>query len=236
MNLRKTIRKVNRDFKQLLEPKCEDGFHCPETEYGRGLVRNIGNVNHRGVAEELAKVDHVHNHPAGLGFDLHHDHYARYIKCIFDLGPDYTQVPAIGRVQLCPIQIPFTVTIDAIVIFYGDACAGNLRVGLYEDVNDDPTGGDLLVESGSVAKAGVGQKQEVAVTQTQLAPGLYWAAAQSDEITTLIYRCHPYFSNGGSVQHYFYDHAYGAFTDPCPALTQDQWFAIILWLRVHSIP
>lgn len=37
-----------------------------------GVPSNVGVLNAEGVAELFARQDHVHNHPAGLGTDLHH--------------------------------------------------------------------------------------------------------------------------------------------------------------------
>lgn len=170
-------------------------------------------------------------------FETQHTQYARYLKPPFDSYTD-NMTCATARVYLLPINIPYVVTVDAVVVVYRDPAAGNRKAALYNDgtVADIPTGGALLASSPSGAKPGTNRKDEVVFSASiQLTPGLYWMAWVSDENTTrLIY---PRYENtGGSLLAYYYDLAAYAnpFTDPCPAVTASI-FIPRMWLRVLSI-
>lgn len=66
------------------EEKCEDGLHCPTRISSSrapapavplpafAVPVNIGVANAPGVAATIVRSDHEHNHPAGLGANLHH--------------------------------------------------------------------------------------------------------------------------------------------------------------------
>lgn len=160
--------------------------------------------------------------------------YRAYLKSIFPSSVGTITVVT-ARVYLMPIEIPFRCTVNRICVFYTTPVAGNIRAGIYNDNGNTPAGGTLIVESASIAKSGTNRMQEVTIASTQLAAGLYWIAVQSDEATTITIGDNYRFSIAGTIQTYYYDlGGYGAFTTPCPAVTQSA--APANWLRVASIP
>lgn len=124
----------------------------------------------------------------------------------------------VGRVYLAPFDVPWRVLIDAIAYYVMNVSAGNVRIGLYREgpTADDPDGGGLVVESGSVAQPGTTRLHIIPVADTLVEPGQYFVGLQGDDTTGT-------FSRGATedtgVLSMYYDHAYGVFTDPCPATT-----------------
>jgi len=144
-----------------------------------------------------------------------------------------TQTFAIAtRIYLGEIQVPFTVTIDRLFYVVGGAQNGNIRMGLFRDNGDDPSGGVLVVESASVAQGVVNQQQVVAVADTLLTPGRYWVALQTDDGAATFMR---YFDGtGATARLYTRGGAYGPFENPCPAAALDS-VLICCGARVKSV-
>lgn len=250
MRFRDAVRKVFNDFQNLLG-LCLDGHHCPEAwaPYTPtfGTPTDIGTSNQEGTATTLARSDHVHRHPSGLGFDLHHGHYYRYISNANLLsGTGSRSFTVVGRMYLAPIQVPIKCTIDMIGYVIGATAAGNVRIGLYEvgslGYPDLPDGGSLLVETGSLAQTTVNYLHWGSIPDLQLDPGLYFIAVQGDD-TTGTFRYTENFGNfshntlGNVTSGRYYDiGAFGSFPDPCP--TTGALGTACLWgfLRVKSIP
>lgn len=164
--------------------------------------------------------------------------YKRFWKPIYnsDVRPTVTTVTA--RVYLIPVEVLVRCTVDRIMVHqYEGTCVGNCIVGIYKDgtVVDIPDGGALVVESASVAKAGVNQKQLITIADTVLEPGLYWLAYESDEATTIITSERSVFLVDPS--HCYYDRGggYGALTNPCPVTTRGHYLCPFMLLRVKSI-
>lgn len=198
-----------------------------------GVPVNLGVANAEGAAVNFARRDHVHNHPAALGFALHHDHYHRMLECAFTASND-----DLGQDEYCllvPLIVPYLMTVDRIGWINTTPSAGNMRACLYMDNGDIPQGGALIVESASVASPGANRKMEVTIADTQLTPALYWIAMQTsawdDEIANNIDDQ----SLGGTLQGYGFDIAYAAFPDPCPVVAVEAfvWWA---YVRVKSVP
>jgi len=152
------------------------------------------------------------------------------------LNPGYNSLRTfvvIGTVYLALIEVRWKTEIDQIMYRVGGTQAGNIRVGLYREGTtiDDPTGGELIVESGSVAQIGVQRLHAVDVAPTVLEPGRYYAALQGDDITGTYLAI----QNASTACPWSatYAHGFGAFTDPCPALTLES-FAPLMWLRVSE--
>lgn len=161
--------------------------------------------------------------------------FRRLLKGFFyHEGVTFALFAVAGRVFMHPLEVPFTMTADRIGYRIASTCAGNIRVGIYADNGDTPVGAVLIVQSASVAKPGINQYHEVTIPDTQLRPGLYWLAIQSDEVTTEVDMSWFAGSSGITLRAGFYDHAYGAFTSPCPALFYSQ--TVSLYLRVKSMP
>ena len=123
---------------------------------------------------------------------------------------------AIGRANIAPIEVRWTVRIDGIVYTVGGTQAGNIRVALYEDgpAGDIPDGGALVVESASVAQAATAGIQTVPVAVTTLQPGLYWFALMGSDATgTFI----GFRDSAFALGRFFANSVgYGVFDDPCP--------------------
>lgn len=198
-----------------------------------GVPSDVGVANAEGNAEVFARQNHVHNHPAGLGFSLHHSHYARTWQTRFQIGTPVALVA--GRVYMTPIQIPWTMTVDRVFVWYTTPVAGNMRAGIYADNGGTPVGGALQVESASIVKSGTWRQQEFTIVATQLTPGLYWLPVVSDEATTKAYPS-GLEAIGGTLLDYFYDFAYGPLTNPCPASADALGAGIGKGVRVSSSP
>jgi hypothetical protein len=220
------LRKLETRFRQNLMGECLDGLHCPEVEtggLGTGFATpvNVGVANAAGVATTIVRSDHVHNHPEGLGSQLHHTHYDRMRATILPPNLVATTNPTEGRVYLLPYIVPFQHTVELIGYVAG-AVAGNCIVGIYADDGDTPAGGALIVESASVAIPAVANHmKELAIADTQLAAALYWLAIEFDDDSSA-FRDIPAQLVDGTLVAYYYDRAggYGALTDPCPAVTE----------------
>jgi hypothetical protein len=78
----------------------------------------------------------------------------------------------------CPIASPFLVT--QIYVFNGTAVSGNIDVGIYT------AEGALVVAAGSTAQTGTSSIQAFNVTDTLLAPGLYYLACALDNNTGIV--------------------------------------------------
>lgn len=163
--------------------------------------------------------------------------FRRYISSIELMGIGSAQAFVTARCYLAPVQIPVNLTIDRLGWLQDAVSAGNVRMGIYRDMGDTPLGGALVVESASVAKAGTARKMELTIAATQLSPGLYWVCVQSDEATSSFTMGSQDMSNGGTILTCQYDRGggYGAFTNPCPAITTNAGVAI-QFVRVKSIP
>ena len=122
----------------------------------------------------------------------------------------------IGRTSISLIDIPFDCIIDRLCYQVGAAAAGNARIGLYREGGtiDLPDGGTLVAESGSVAQPGTHRTvvNTLVPVEPMLTRGRYYVALQGDNITGTAWFMFDSASNFGR----YYDHAYGAFGNPCP--------------------
>lgn len=118
---------------------------------------------------------------------------------------------------MVPLQIIRHVILEQIGIPIVTA-AGNCRMALYTDNGDQPDGGDLLVETGSLALA-VG-KVESAIS-LELSEGLYWLAVNFDAAAVAggqYIRPHTAWLQLGTLTGRTFNNGagYGAFDNPCP--------------------
>lgn len=90
------------------------------------------------------------------------------------------------RLDITPIQIYTTMTVDRIVATCDTAVASSVfRMGIYSsDANGRPAG--LLLDAGTVSTATTGQKT-ITISQV-LAPGLYWLAIAPQVVTGSLFR------------------------------------------------
>lgn len=161
--------------------------------------------------------------------------YRRYLTGYMGLISDAFGTMVANRVYLIPLEVEYAlgVTVDRVLLIYDTPVAGNVRAGIYEDNGETPVGGALMVDSGSVAKTGTYQKQEVTIAETFLPRGLHWLAVQSDEATTKY--CRNILGVAGTLRTYQYDPVGYAFTDPCPAVAASNNLPV-LGVRVAHIP
>jgi len=136
-----------------------------------------------------------------------------------------------GRVYLALIEVPWPCIIDRIIYQVGNFSAGNVRVGLYKEgaTLERPDGGELVVESGSVAQLGAHGVQEIAISETYLQPGRYFGALQGSDVSGT-FRC-LYATNYWVYGIYDNPGGYGPFVDPCPT-TSINVVAPLMWLRI----
>jgi len=200
-----------------------------------GVPVNIAVANAEGAAANFARRDHVHRHPSGIN---EHVLYRRLLRPVYDYSVYNDLTVATARVYLIPLEVPVTLTTDAIWVAYLDPSVGNCRAAIYADNGETPVGGALIVESASVAKGGIWSSQDITIADIELNPGLYWLAYQSDENTTIVYGHNTAMINNLRISSYRYDlGAYGAFTDPCPAVTVEHATPYLrLWVKSISAP
>lgn len=137
-----------------------------------------------------------------------------------------------GRVWLVPIDVPWRMEIDALIYQTHGTSAGNVRLGLYREgaTTDSPAGGNLIAETASVAMEAAHRMAIIPlVSAVTILPGRYWCGIQGDDITGTVWAHNETSATVGKS----YDHGYGAFADPCPALTGRSDFPD-LYLRVSS--
>jgi hypothetical protein len=158
----------------------------------------------------------------------------RWIHSIHPLlnGGGSSQTATAGRVYVSLIEVTVRSVVDRISWTNGATVAGNVRVGIYGPLVTEETclGASLIVESASTAQAGVNVVQSITISAT-LEPGRYYIAWQSDDNTATFMRSTGNNYLTGSVQIYDRGGGYGAFTTPCPAVTDDEAVAIQIRLR-----
>lgn len=160
----------------------------------------------------------------------------RYLPPIFNFNCNFSLTVVTARVYLTPIQVPVRMTVEAIAAAMVGTSAGNRIAGIYKDNGNTPVGGALVVESASDAKVGTYQRDEISIADTQVEPGIYWLAYESDEATSILMSDAAGFTVGGTLQNCYYDRGggYGALTNPCPAITNTS-LCPVLFLRVDSV-
>jgi hypothetical protein len=200
-----------------------DSIFAPRTKANRSGVVYDADKETVIFAEDLQKLDAevvALENELGLNPD---SHMRRYVKpyhgegSIVVTSATYTA----GRVYLMLIEIPIDCFIDQITIVNAATIAGNIRVGIYGPIvtEDTAAGAPLVVESASVAHSGANVSQNIALAKTALARGRYYLAFQVDDATATIQRLSNQVQVLGWTQYYDRGGGYGAFTTPCPAVT-----------------
>lgn len=157
---------------------------------------------------------------------------ARYLQTCFPVIEALSTLGiAEGDVYLEPLDIWWPVIIDRLV-WQVAAQGGNLRMGIYREgpTIDLPDGGELVVESASVACPAANTIHLLPIADTLLVAGRYWVGLQADATFGQLRRA--LVSNAG-LQPVRYTRAggYGAFTDPCP-VTNAHLYPVFYWVRV----
>lgn len=131
-----------------------------------------------------------------------------------------------GQVNLVPFVLPYNCWLSKLGIPIENTSAGNITMGIYEDKGLTPLAGALLATTASSALgADANELKEFSLTSLKfLKKGLYWLASEFSDATTVVFYHHYGFSVAtiaGIMKDWHYHQAYGALTDPCPALTAD---------------
>lgn len=145
---------------------------------------------------------------------------ARYLRSFSGIGAAVSQAfGTAGRVYMVPLEVAWPVIVDRILYRVGGTSGGNIRVGIYREGStaDSPAGGELVVESASLAQDTANYIQQATIADTVLTPGLYYVGIQGDDTSGTFHRS--YDSAAGVAYYYDRSSGYGAFTDPCPAVT-----------------
>lgn len=203
----------------------------------------MGVANAEGAAALFVRQDHMHNHPTGLGFALHHNHYARILWSEGDTDEGFTDVEAVTLVCYAPIQIPYTVTLDALGLINLDVAAGSCYLALYSSAGEQPT--QRLAVTDLTAKSGINRKQLIAISDTSIAGGLYFVAYINNSALDKIL----HISNASPMINpanitnglNWYEETLGAFGPPPAAATpiftvNGNWQACKHFVRVKSVP
>jgi len=153
--------------------------------------------------------------------------YAFYVSTTLPMF-GFVANPA-DNVKLCPLAIPWTMTVDRICLPIRNS-AGNIRCAIYRDNGGLPDGGALIVESASVAVAV--NKLEVTIADTLLTPGLYWLAYNNSSDLVSVQTIGA-IGVGGVLTTRSYALAFGAFTDPCPVTAAS---SIVAQMMIRVVP
>jgi hypothetical protein len=90
-------------------------------------------------------------------------------------------------VHYSPVQIPFTCTIDSIIIRTAGTAIGNVYVGMYDENPALAQPLNRLIQSALTALAGINQRQLIALTAPiQVIPSIYYVALVDDNNDSLI--------------------------------------------------
>lgn len=148
-----------------------------------------------------------------------------------------------GTVMLAHVEVEAACTVDAIVFQKGTGVvSGNVRVGIYGPVartTDTCLGAAVLSESASTVVSGATSNPQIVTlaADTPLTPGKYYIALQFDDAVVGKYLRG---TNAQQVVGIFQTYAraggYGAFTTPCPAVTDSGSNVPGFRLRVKSQP
>jgi len=102
-------------------------------------------------------------------------------------------VPASGTFESANLAVYMPITLAAPCVIRriwwanGATAAGNVDCGLYYD-SGSRSPGAKVISSTSTAQSGANAVQFVDVTDTAIAPGLYWVAITSDSASTTFFR------------------------------------------------
>jgi len=163
-------------------------------------------------------------------------YFARYIKPSASSNATSTYTLTAGDVRLQSVEVPGYQVVDAVVFVNYATVAGNITVGLYAaGAVDTCAGGVLVAESASTAMAGANARQVIAFSApVTLAPGQYFIAIEGSDATATIGAItntnQPFPAAG---QKYARAGGYGALTNPCPAVTDNQQPMFCLLRVVH---
>lgn len=165
----------------------------------------------------------------------------RYYRYLNTIGAAWS--PAVGtidRLSLWIIQIPRRLTIDRLFWVSGDIGAGgNWRMGIYSDNGVyQPYNQPLLAETAAIAAAAF-LRNEGAIADLQLSPGLYWLAWIVSTAVIETWRVGPtdIVAAGVTPYSHYLNWAFGALPNPYPAASTNTGSTVpYMGVRVKSIP
>jgi len=147
-----------------------------------------------------------------------------------------------ANVYLHPIYFPAPMTISRMTcnINVAGGVGTFLRLGLYADNGGTPVGGALLYDSGNIDANVTGPINALIAPALARPKGVStWAAFITDSALLKIVICPNYtgFIEIGAemMNSCTYAQAFGAFTNPCPAVGAAQWARFWGFVRVDSV-
>ena len=140
----------------------------------------------------------------------------------------------INRLYVAPLQIPFTVTIDKVIVMIVGAPSGNIIAGIYDDGGSDPSGEARLAVSGTVAL--VQYKNEIDIGSLELTPGLYWTALIFSATDAFRRSQTEIFRSGQGIVCGINNVGSLTIANPCPAMTMGNNLNPTTGVRVLSVP
>lgn len=145
----------------------------------------------------------------------------RWVKPYHDAVVATSQAFTAGRVLLSEFELQDDAFIEGVTYIVGGTSNGNVRVGIYGPITTEETALDapLLVESASTAQGSINTSQSISLTKTKAKAGRYYVALQGDSGTGTYQRNTNQTQVTGWGQYYDRGGGYGAFTTPCPAVT-----------------
>ena len=162
-----------------------------------------------------------------------------WIRPVFGRCSFHIQAGSINRVWITPIWIPRALTINEAYFWLATASAGqNARIGLYADNGNTPVDGRLLYDSGNIGTGVVGLKGGV-MAPLNLPRGLVWAALATSDGVMSFYRESASAWCALSIPNFDGCHytlgAWGALTNPCPAVNANANAKQVMFFHVASI-
>jgi hypothetical protein len=90
--------------------------------------------------------------------------------------------PSANLAIFVPFRLTRPMVITKLFVQNGGTVSGNIDLGIYD------ASGTKIVSTGSTAQAGTNGTQSIAVTSTELGPGLYYLAIALDNTTGQVFR------------------------------------------------
>jgi len=141
------------------------------------------------------------------------------------------------RVWLASVYVAENCKVDQISVNINTASAGmRIRIGVYADNGGTPQGGALLVDSGDIDVSTTGTKTYAISPAVNLVKGTVWVCVLTEDAVMAFNRSAGTASYLGGVMDgcYYTLDAWGALTDPCPAVTALATSRPVIVMRVSE--
>jgi hypothetical protein len=146
--------------------------------------------------------------------------WPRFLVPIWGIDAGTTTTGVALRVWLAPVWVPENCKVDQISAYIGSG-ADRVRLGIYADNGGTPYGGALLVDSGNINAYPDGVKTYAISPAVALPKGTVWVCVLTENNYMVFNRSANAVSYLGGVMDgcYYALGAWGALTNPCPAVT-----------------